>query len=84
MDDRTFVAKAGQDTQLYFNDSINLYGGDGFSGGGGFCNETIDKFLCQRTFDGGSNGGDGHGLPTGISLLQNFKLLYSLRKENKF
>ena len=35
------------------------HGGDGYSGGGGRCYEGNDK--CPTNYNGGTNGGDGHG-----------------------
>ena len=35
------------------------HGGDGYSGGGGRCYEGNDE--CQTNYNGGTNGGDGHG-----------------------
>merc|ERR1711973_135780 len=54
-----YTAKPGQDTSGYS-------GGDGYSGGGAFCNTDFDD--CTRTsFNGGTNGGDGEGSSNHIS-----------------
>ena len=46
-----------------YNEAGRCHGGDGYSGGAGYCYEAREE--CGEKFEGGSNGGPGHGSSSG-------------------
>ena len=64
------IANNGEDSfeTCQSNLLCQWHGGDGYSGGGGNCDETLCFDCDKQSFNGGSNGTDGSGVPQGCEI----------------
>ena len=63
----TITASPGQDAYSVPNFQFShYYGGNGYSGGGGYCNH-YDLAQCSGNLNGGSNGSNGEGPSTPVN-----------------